>query len=160
MHYNMQRSYVPGIGRYAQSDPIGLNGGINTYAYAGADPVSGVDPTGLVRIHGNWCGPDWTGGQREPFNYSSPPDHYLPPTDYTDASCMRHDKCFATCRELNPCDKKKRAVCMASCNSDLVSAQRFGSSSGTSLVTSLAIWLAIQLPPNPEEDAANCGCEK
>jgi RHS repeat-associated protein len=47
LFYNYYRDYDPATGRYIESDPIGLVGGLNTYLYGDANPISRVDPLGL-----------------------------------------------------------------------------------------------------------------
>ncbi|MGE0581571.1 MAG: RHS repeat domain-containing protein [Steroidobacteraceae bacterium] len=57
LHYKYFRDYEPAIGRYVESDPIGLKGGINTYAYAYDSPINHIDPFGLwVKICARWLG--------------------------------------------------------------------------------------------------------
>jgi RHS repeat-associated protein len=51
LNYNYFRDYDPQVGRYVESDPIGFKGGsLSTYAYAGSNPASSIDPSGLAKI--------------------------------------------------------------------------------------------------------------
>jgi RHS repeat-associated protein len=49
-HYNFNRDYRPTQGRYLQSDPMGLDGGVNFYSYALSNPIAKFDPNGEIVI--------------------------------------------------------------------------------------------------------------
>jgi RHS repeat-associated protein len=42
-----ERWYDPAFGRFLQRDPIGIEGGLNVYAYITDSPTTGIDPDGL-----------------------------------------------------------------------------------------------------------------
>ena len=46
--YYRARYSDPAIGRFVARDPVGLQGGLNPYAYVGSNPVNLVDPLGLL----------------------------------------------------------------------------------------------------------------
>ncbi|ENF1487587.1 RHS domain-containing protein [Salmonella enterica] len=58
LYYNRNRYYNPGQGRYITQDPIGLEGGWNSYSYVKNNPVNWIDPLGLAHTSGKWkdCG--------------------------------------------------------------------------------------------------------
>jgi len=45
--YNINRYYEPSTSRYSQTDPIGLQGGVASYAYVSSQPLGATDTLGL-----------------------------------------------------------------------------------------------------------------
>lgn len=50
LNYNYFRDYDPGIGRYIQSDPLGLEANTDPYVYVANSPISLVDLFGLYDV--------------------------------------------------------------------------------------------------------------
>ena len=70
-HYNYMRDYDPSLGRYTESDLVGLRGGINTYAYVKDNPLSWIDPRGLVRWSGTSRSFNWLAYSRDEYELES-----------------------------------------------------------------------------------------
>jgi RHS repeat-associated protein len=54
LYHNVNRDFEAATGRYVESDPIGLNGGMSTYAYVANNPYGDIDPLGLA-CNANGC---------------------------------------------------------------------------------------------------------
>jgi RHS repeat-associated protein len=113
LHYNYFRDYEPALGRYAETDPIGLQGGLNTYAYVSNNPLSNIDPFGLSQMKRSPYAP---GGPLAPPSLGpfgkvcgeegSVLATWIPDGRYKDA-CQKHDDCYATCgKSKEQCDSE------------------------------------------------------
>lgn len=67
--YNYFRDYNPATVRYVESNPIGLQGGINTYGYAFGSPLMYFDPDGLTALAVPLASPSlWPKVCKNPFS--------------------------------------------------------------------------------------------
>ncbi|WP_172425046.1 RHS repeat-associated core domain-containing protein [Vandammella animalimorsus] len=106
-HYNFHRDYDPSTGRYLQSDPIGLNGGVNLFSYVEQSPLNNMDIYGL---QSNGCG--------AAGSLFKPPDA---PFGFDFLHCCNsHDECYGDCDGPS---KRECDLQFCSCMADVCSMQ-------------------------------------
>jgi len=143
LHQNWWRSYSPENGRYVTSDPIGLNGGLNTYSYAKTNPVKFNDPLGLYPPGGPICG--------------SGISELLIPDTFPN-SCQQHDECYGTCGKSRfECDFQFLISAIWECSRGALNPGCFGSAGAYYA----GIRTGGEIPYKKAQEDANCepNCE-
>jgi RHS repeat-associated protein len=154
LYYYRARYYDAFIGRFLSEDPIRFGAGEGDfYTYVSNNPVNYRDPSGKAKIHGNWCGPNWTGGQVEEYNSArDKKGYYKDPIDAEDAVCKNHDICYFNCRSKYSCDQEARRKCLVGCDNALVTDMPH-------TFTGDYIAPAIYYHPPNAESNEHCGCK-
>jgi RHS repeat-associated protein len=98
LYYNRYRDFDAATGRYIESDPLGIYGGTNTYAYVGGNPLSLVDEFGLQGSPG-------IGDQINPGGFRGPGSR-----NYTDWFASRFPNTIAGAKALFD-QRIKKKVC-------------------------------------------------
>jgi RHS repeat-associated protein len=153
--YYRARYYEPTLGRFLSEDPLRFGAGdTDFYSYVHNGPLIYRDPSGRTKVHGNWCGPDWTGGKVEEYNPGRNKNgYYNDPLDAEDEVCKHHDICYFNCRSQYPCDKGERKKCLTNCDYTLI-----GSMPSTKTGDTIAAGIYWH-PADPDGDE-HCGCKK
>ena len=120
LHYNYFRTYDPTIGRYLETDPIGIAGGLNTFAYAEGNPQKFSDFFGLDAQlcrryffptpvpYARHCFVRYTGGGTSSFGPEGPGPDNAP--EWWPKSCQetegdQNDDCMK--REMENCEAEQ-----------------------------------------------------
>ncbi len=154
LYYYRARYYDAGDGRFISKDSAGVNGGINLYGYVDNRPLEWIDPKGLAKVYGNWCGSDWTGGHKEQYSLHQK-GYYKEPENDLDNACKHHDICYYKCRNDEPCNKIKRSDCFRQCDMILTDkSYEIGGFYGNIIGT------AIDRPGTRDPENDSCSCKK
>ena len=102
-HYNYFRDYNPETGRYIESDPIGLQGGLNTYGYVGGSPLDRMDEMGL--LIGGGCTYDFATG-RTRCSTPTTPIMACGTEEYADDPAAGSRRPPGACEQIDSCQKR------------------------------------------------------